>query len=587
MLGILKYLRGKDWAIVVLCMTFVTVQVWLDLKLPDYMAKVTTLVSTPGSTMGEILNEGMYMMFCAFGSLSTSILVGFMAAGLAASFAARLRSMQFEKVEEFSMNEINQFSTPSLITRSTNDVTQVQMIIAIGLQVFIKAPIMAVWTITKIAGKNWQWTAATGVAVVFLLLIVTSIIILAMPKFKIIQKLTDNINGVARENLTGLRVVRAYNAEKYEEDKFENANDDLTNTNMFAMRMMALMMPGMTIVSNGLNLAIYWIGTYILNDAAMADKIDIFSNMVVFSQYAMQIIMSFMFMSMIFVLLPRASVAAGRIKEVLKTKTTIKDGSKTKSDEDIKGKVEFKNVCFKYPDASDYVLEDISFTANPGETVALIGSTGSGKSSIINLIPRFYDVTEGEVLVDGTNVKDYTLKSLHEKIGYVPQKAVMFTGTVNSNVAYGDSSEQDLNESSVKRAVSIAQGTEFVEKMPQQYDGEIAQGGANISGGQKQRLSIARAVYSNPEIFVFDDSFSALDYKTDRILRSTLKKEIHDATNIIVAQRVGTIIDADKIMVIDKGRIVSQGTHKELLKTSEVYKEIAYSQLSKEELENE
>ena len=587
LLKILKYFRGKDWGVVMLCITFVTVQVWLDLKLPDYMAEITTLVSTPGSTMGEVIHEGMYMMFCAFGSLATSILVGFMAAGLAASFAARLRSMQFEKVEEFSMNEINQFSTASLITRSTNDVTQVQMIIAIGLQIFIKAPIMAVWAITKIAGKSWQWTAATGVAVAFLLLIVTSIIILAMPKFKIIQKLTDNINSVTRENLTGLRVVRAYNAEEYEEDKFEDANQELTKTNMFAMRMMALMMPGMTIVSNGLNLAIYWIGTYILNDAAMIDKIDIFSNMVVFSQYAMQIILSFMMMSMIFVLLPRASVAAGRITKVLSTNTTIKDGTETESHEKIKGKLEFRNVCFKYPDASDYVLEDINFTANPGETIAFIGSTGSGKSSIINLIPRFYDVTEGEVLVDGMNVKDYTLESLHEKIGYVPQKAVMFSGTVNSNVAYGASSSHKFSENAVKRAVSIAQGSEFVEKMPCEYEGEIAQGGANISGGQKQRLSIARAVYSDPEIFVFDDSFSALDYKTDRILRSALKKELDGVTNIIVAQRVGTIIDADKILVVDKGKIVSQGTHKELLKTSDVYKEIAYSQLSKEELENE
>lgn len=587
MLGILKYIKGKEWAVICLCLVFITGQVFLDLKIPDYMAEVTTLVTTEGSTVSDIMHEGMYMLLCALGSLASSIIVGFMAAGTAASFAARLRSLQFEKVSDFSMNEINQFSTPSLITRSTNDVTQVQMIIAVGLQVLIKAPIMAVWAITKIMGKSWQWTATTGVAVAFLLLIVTTIILFAMPKFKIIQKLTDNLNSVTRENLTGLRVVRAYNAEDYEQKKFEKANDDLTSTNLFTMRMMAIMMPGMTVVSNGLNLAIYWIGAYILNSAAMADKIEIFSNMVVFSSYAMQVIMSFMMMSMIFVLLPRASVAAGRIKEVLTTETTIKDGAKTKSDENVKGKLEFRDVCFKYPDASEYVIKDINFTANPGETVAFIGSTGSGKSSIVNLIPRFYDTTDGQVLVDGTDVREYTLETLHDKIGYVPQKAIMFSGTVDSNVSYGDSNRVKYSEDAVKKAVAIAQGTEFVEKMNGAYEGEIAQGGANISGGQKQRLSIARAIYRDPEILVFDDSFSALDYKTDRKLRSVLHTELNGKTNIIVAQRIGTIIDADKILVIDEGEIVGEGTHKELLKTCEVYREIAYSQLSKEELENE
>lgn len=587
MIGILKYLKGKEWFVIFVCLVFITVQVFLDLKIPDFMAEVTRLVTTEGNTVAEVLHEGIYMLLCAFGSLVSSIFVGFMAAGIAASFAARLRSLQFERVSDFSMSEINKFSTPSLITRSTNDVTQVQMIIAVGLQVLIKAPIMAVWAITKIMGKSWQWTLTTGIAVAFLLLVITVIIIFAMPKFKIIQRLTDNLNSVTRENLTGLRVVRAYNAEDYQEDKFENANTDLTKTNLFTMRMMAIMMPGMTIVSNGLNLAIYWIGAYILDGAAMADKIDIFSNMVVFSSYAMQVIMSFMMMSMIFVLMPRASVAAGRIHEVLNTETSIKGGTKTESDEKIKGKLEFKNVSFKYPDAAENVLEGISFTANPGETVALIGSTGSGKSSIVNLIPRFYDVTDGEILLDGTDVREYTLDALHERIGYVPQKAVMFTGTVDFNVSYGESRRQEYSEEAVRKAVGIAQGTEFVEKMSGGYRGEISQGGANISGGQKQRLSIARAVYRDPEVLIFDDSFSALDYKTDRKLRSVLKTELAGKTNIIVAQRIGTIIDADKIMVIDKGKVVGTGTHKELLKTNEIYKEIAYSQLSKEELEDE
>ncbi len=587
MIGILKYLKGKEWCVIFVCLAFVTVQVFLDLKIPDFMKEITMLVTTEGNTVNEVLTEGVYMLLCALGSLASSIFVGFMAAGIAASFAARLRTLQFERVSDFSMNEINQFSTPSLITRSTNDVTQVQMIIAVGLQILIKAPIMAVWAITKIMGKSWQWTASTGVAVAFLLLIITTIIIFAMPKFKIIQKLTDNLNSVTRENLTGLRVVRAYNAEDYQEEKFEKANDDLTKTNLFTMRMMAIMMPGITIVSNGLNLAIYWIGAYILDSAAMVDKIDIFSNMVVFSSYAMQVIMAFMMMSMIFVLMPRASVAANRICEVLKTETSIKDGTKAEPDENANGKLEFRNVSFKYPDASEYVLEDINFTANPGETIAFIGSTGSGKSSIVNLVPRFYDATDGKVLVDGTDVKEFTLEALHNRIGYVPQKAVLFSGTVDSNVAYGDSTQVTYSEEAVRKAVAIAQGTEFVEKMNGEYQGEISQGGANISGGQKQRLSIARAVYRDPEILIFDDSFSALDYKTDRQLRSVLKTELAGKTNIIVAQRIGTIIDADKIMVIDKGKIVGSGTHNELLKTNEIYKEIAYSQLSKEELEDE
>jgi ATP-binding cassette subfamily B protein len=579
-------MKGKEWGAVCLCLIFITAQVFLDLKLPDYMASITTLVTTEGNTVNEILHEGTFMLLCAFGSFASSIFVGFIAAGIAASFAARLRSLQFGKVSDFSMNEINQFSTPSLITRSTNDVTQIQMIIAVGLQVLIKAPITAVWAITKIMGKSWQWTAATGVAVAFLLLIITCIILFAMPKFKIIQKLTDNLNSVTRENLTGLRVVRAYNAEDYEKDKFEKANTELTNTNLFTMRLMAVMMPGISVVSNGLNLAIYWIGAYVLDAAAMTEKTEIFSNMVVFTAYAMQIILSFMMMSMIFILLPRASVAAGRIKEVLNTKATIKDGTKEEADENIKGKLEFRDVCFRYPDAEEYMLKDINFTANPGETVAFIGSTGSGKSSIVKLIPRFYDATEGQVLLDETNVREYTLEALHDKIGYVPQKAVLFSGTVDSNVSYGDSKIVDYSEDAVKKAVAIAQSTDFVEKMDGKYEGNIAQGGSNVSGGQKQRLSIARAVYRDPEILVFDDSFSALDYKTDRKLRSVIKSELEGKTMIIVAQRIGTIIDADQIMVIDNGEIVGHGTHKELLKNNDIYREIAYSQLSQKELED-
>lgn len=587
MLKLFRYLKKKELAMIAVSIAFIAGQVWLDLKLPDYMSEITKLVQTEGSEMSDIWIAGGKMLACALGSVVMSVIVGFFASKVAAGFSKRLRSMLFKKVSDFSMEEINGFSTPSLITRSTNDVSQIQMLIALGLQVMIKGPIMAVWAILKILGKSWQWTAATGGAVVVLFIIIGIALVLAFPKFKIVQSLTDNLNRVTRENLTGIRVVRAYNAEKYQEKKFEKANEDLTSTNLFTGRVMSLMMPGMSLIMNGLPLSIYWIGAYLINKAEMTEKINLFSDMVVFSSYAMMVVMAFTMMVMIFILSPRASVAAKRINEVLDTKPKILDGSITESKPENEGEIEFRNVSFKYPDASGYVLKDISFTAKKGETVAFIGSTGSGKSTLINLIPRFYDASEGEVLVDGINVKDYKLESLYNKLGYVSQKTVMFSGTVSSNVAYGENGCEKYTENAVKKAVEIAQGTEFVEKMEGQYNAPMAQGGTNVSGGQKQRLSIARAVCRNPEIYIFDDSFSALDYKTDRILRSALKKEAADKTMLIVAQRIGTIKDADKIIVIDEGRIAGTGTHSELLKNCEVYQQIALSQLSKEELENE
>ncbi len=594
MLKIFKYLKKKELGMIGISILFIVGQVWLDLKLPDYMSEITKLVQTEGSKMADIWLAGGKMLLCALGSVVLSVIVGFFAAKVAAGFSQRLRSMMFKKVSDFSMEEINNFSTASLITRSTNDVLQIQMLIALGLQVMIKGPIMAVWVICKILGKSWQWTAATGGAVVVLFIIIGIALVLAFPKFKIVQKLTDNLNRVTRENLTGIRVVRAYNAEKYQENKFEKANEELTGTNLFTGRVMALMMPGITLIMNGLPLSIYWIGAYLINKVKVQDqmlqmkeKVDLFSDMVVFSSYAMMVVMSFMMMIMIFVMAPRASVAAKRINEVLDTKPKIIDGTVKSSDVKRSGEIEFRNVSFRYPDASGYVLRDISFNASKGETIAFIGSTGSGKSTLVNLIPRFYDATDGEVLVDGVNVREYELKELYNKLGYVSQKTVMFSGSVSSNVAYGENGGSEYTEEQVKKAVEIAQGCEFVEKMEGQYNASIAQGGTNVSGGQKQRLSIARAVCRDPEIYIFDDSFSALDYKTDRILRTALKKEAGDRTMLIVAQRIGTIKDADKIIVLDEGRIVGMGRHEELLKNCEVYRQIALSQLSKEELENE
>jgi ATP-binding cassette, subfamily B, multidrug efflux pump len=584
MLKMLKRLKAAEWLQALVSLVFIVSQVWLDLKLPDYMSEITRLTQTPGSEMYDIWAAGGKMLLCALGSLIASIIVGFFAARIAASFSQRLRSQLFSKVDSFSMEEINRFSTASLITRSTNDITQVQMLITMGLQMMIKAPIMAVWAITKIAGKGFEWSVATGVAVVILLTMIVLIMIFVMPKFKKMQTLTDNLNRVMREKLTGLRVIRAFNAEGYQEEKFEAANEELTATQLYTNRGMAVMSPMMSTLMSGMSLAIYWIGAYLIDGAEAVDRLSLFSNMVVFSSYSVQVIMSFMMLIMIFVLWPRASVSAKRINEVLETEPTILDGLLTEGKTGMKGEIEFRNVSFKYPGASEYVLQDISFTVKKGETVAFIGSTGSGKSTLINLVPRFYDTTEGEILVDGVNVKDYGQEFLHNKIGYVSQKAVMFRGTVTSNVGYGDNGTSDPSTVDIKNAVRIAQGTEFVEKMERQYDSEIAQGGTNISGGQKQRLAIARAVFRKPEFYIFDDSFSALDYKTDRILRSVLKKETAGVTSLIVAQRIGTIMDADQILVMDEGRIVGKGTHKELLNTCDIYREIAMSQLSEEEL---
>lgn len=584
MIRLLKNLPKRNWLMMFFAIGFVVLQVWLDLTIPDYMADITALVQTDGSKMADIMAAGGKMLLCAFGSLAATVVVAIISSRIASDFSAVLRAKLFNKVQGFSMEEIGRFSTASLITRSTNDVTQVQMFVTIGFQVLIKAPILAIWAVCKISAKSWQWTFSTGVAVAVLLIIVGLCVSIALPKFKKLQELTDDINRVTRENITGINVVRAYNAEKYQESKFETANNNLTKTQLFTSRTMSFMMPGIQLIMSGLPLAIYWIGAYLINKADMMSKITLFSDMVTFSSYAMQIVMAFMMMVMVFIILPRASVAAKRINEVLDTEATIEDGDKDIKDSGIRGEIEFKNVNFKYPDAEDYVLSDISFSVKKGETLAIIGATGCGKSTVINLIPRFYDVTEGEVLVDGVNVKDYKQKELRNKIGYVSQKATLFGGTVKSNIAYGDNGKDGFMESDIVDSVYVAQASEFVEKMDEGYDSYIAQGGGNLSGGQKQRLSIARAVCRHPEIFIFDDSFSALDYRTDRALRSALKKECADATKIIVAQRIGTIRDADKIIVLENGTIAGMGKHDELMKNCEVYRQIAYSQLSKEEL---
>lgn len=584
MIKLLKNLPKRNWLMMLFAIGFVVLQVWLDLTIPDYMADITALVQTDGSKMADIMAAGGKMLLCAFGSLAATVVVAIISSRIASDFSAVLRAKLFNKVQGFSMEEIGRFSTASLITRSTNDVTQVQMFVTMGFQVLIKAPILAIWAVCKISAKSWQWTFSTGVAVAVLLIIVGLCVSIALPKFKKLQELTDDINRVTRENITGINVVRAYNAEKYQESKFETANNNLTKTQLFTSRTMSFMMPGIQLIMSGLPLAIYWIGAYLINKADMMSKITLFSDMVTFSSYAMQIVMAFMMMVMVFIILPRASVAAKRINEVLDTEATIEDGDKDIKDSGIRGEIEFKNVNFKYPDAEDYVLSDISFSVKKGETLAIIGATGCGKSTVINLIPRFYDVTEGEVLVDGVNVKDYKQKELRNKIGYVSQKATLFGGTVKSNIAYGDNGKDGFMESDIVDSVYVAQASKFVEKMGEGYDSYIAQGGGNLSGGQKQRLSIARAVCRHPEIFIFDDSFSALDYRTDRALRSALKKECADATKIIVAQRIGTIRDADKIIVLENGTIAGMGKHDELMKNCEVYRQIAYSQLSKEEL---
>lgn len=584
MVKLLKKLTWKDFILAAVAFVFIIVQVWLSLTMPDYMSEITKLVQTKGSKMNDILIAGGKMLACALGSLLAAVCTSICASKISSNFSANLRGQVFHKVQSFSMEEIGNFSTASLITRSTNDITQVQMLIVMGLEVLLKAPIMAVWALCKISTKNWQWTASTGVAVVVLLSFVGVCVAVALPKFKKLQSLTDNLNRVTRENLTGLNVVRAYNAEGYQQKKFNDANDELTKTQLFANRTMGTMMPGIQMVMNGLMLAIYWIGAYLISNAQMFDKLTIFSDMIVFTQYAMQVVMSFMMLVMIFVLLPRASVSAKRINEVFDMPLSIKDGTKENGIDGKKGEVEFRNVSFCYPDAEKDVIEDISFTAHKGETIAFIGSTGCGKSTVINMIPRFYDATKGEVLVDGVNVKEYTQKALRNKIGYVSQKAVLFTGSIKSNVAYGDNGKKGFTDDDVKHAIETAQAKEFVDKTEGGIDAFVAQGGSNFSGGQKQRLSIARAICRHPEILIFDDSFSALDYKTDRVLRDTLRKTCADATRFIVAQRIGTIRDADKIIVLDDGKIAGMGKHNELMETCEVYRQIAYSQLSKEEL---
>ena len=584
MLKLIKDFRKKDILYILISFVLIVVQVWLELKMPDYMSSITRLVQTEGTTINQVIEQGIYMLACAFGSLMSAVIVGYLASHISSSFSMNLRNKIFKKVEKFSTQEIKKFSTSSLITRTTNDVTQIEMLIGMGLQLLIKAPIMAVWAITKILDKSLEWSMLVGICVIILLMTIGIIMIIVMPRFSKVQKLIDRVNSVIRENLSGIRVIRAFNAEKYQTNRFEEVNSNLTSMQLFNQRCFAFLMPIMNIVMNGLTLGIYFIGAILIEKAMMGDKLLIFSNMVVFTSYGMQVIMSFLMLAMIFMMLPRASVSAKRINEVLDENITIQDGS-FDTDTTETGTVEFKNVSFKYPDADEYLLKNISFKVNKGETIAFIGSTGSGKSTLINLIPRFYDTTDGEVLVDGVNVKDYKQNILHNKMGYIPQKAVMFTGTVSSNVTYGDSGKVITSED-MKKAIEVAQAQEFVEKMSDTYDSHIARGGTNVSGGQKQRLSIARAIARKPEIYIFDDSFSALDYKTDLILRKKLKEYTKDATSIIVAQRIGTIINADKIIVLDKGECVGMGTHHELLKSCPIYQEIALSQLSKEELEN-
>mgnify|MGYP004582103217 CR=1 FL=1 len=584
MIRLFKNLKLKDWLLFFVAVLFIVSQVYLDLKMPDYMSKITTLVQTAGSEMKDILLNGGYMLLCAFGSLVAAILVGFLMARISSDFSLNTRSRLYRKVESLSSGDIKKFSTSSLITRTTNDITQLEMVLGMGLQLLIKAPIMAIWAINKIVNKNFEFSIITGVAVVILLVTIITITLIVFPKFKIVQKLTDKINSVTRENLTGIRVVRAFNAEKFQEDKFAKVNNDLTNQQLFNQKTFSIMMPVMYFIMHMLPLAIYFVGATLINNSIMYDKIMIFSDMVVFTSYATQVIMSFLMLAMIFVMMPRATVSAKRINEVLDTNVGVKGGSliqyKDKND-DIS--VEFKNVSFKYPDAEEYLLKDISFKVNKGETIAFIGSTGSGKSTLVNLVLRFYDVTKGEVLINGKNIKDYNLNYLYSKFGYVPQKAVLFSGDVKDNIALADKIQ---NMEMIKTGAKVSEAEEFILKMDKNYDTHIAQGGTNISGGQKQRLAIARAVYKRPDIYVFDDSFSALDYKTDQLVRSNLKKITKNACTLIVASRIGTILHADKIVVLDEGKCVGIGTHQELMKTCEVYKQIALSQLSRKELQN-
>ena len=584
MIKIFKNLNKKDYFLMPIIILLIVLQVYLELRIPEYMTQITTLVKTNG-TINEILTQGIYMTSCAFLSLISSVVVGYIIANITANFSLNIRRKLFTKVNDFSLEEIKKFSTSSLITRTTNDVTNLEMLLSMGLQLLIKAPITAIWAIKKILGKNFTWSVVTGSAVLVLIIMIVVLVILVLPKFKLVQKLIDKINGLTRENLKGIRVIRAFNAEEFHENKFEHQNKKLTDTQMFNQKVMSITSPVMYLIMNGVSLAIYFTGAYMLDSALFAEKIDLFSNMVVFTSYAMQVISSFLMLAVIFIMYPRASISADRINEVLDTKCKIKDGKI--SEGKTKGKVEFKNVSFKYSDSDEYVLKDVSFTAEPGMTVAIIGSTGSGKSTLINLITRFYDVSEGSVLVDDVDVREYKLSSLYDKLGYVSQKAILFSGSIKDNVSYGKKSDYEVTEDKIESAIKVSQSEDFVLKLKDKYNSRVSQGGTNLSGGQKQRISIARAIARDPEIYIFDDSFSALDYKTDYILRHELKKYTSASTNIIVAQRIGTIINSDMIIVLDKGVVVGKGTHKELMKNCNVYKEIAYSQLSKEELEHE
>lgn len=587
MIKLLKNLNKKEILMIFIVLLLVILQVWLDLKLPDYMSEITVLVQTSTSSMNDILKNGGCMLLCAVGSLLGAILTGYITATISSNFSMKIREKIFTKTQNLSMSEIKNFQTSSLITRTTNDITQIEMLISMGLMLLLKAPITAIWAISKISNKASAWSISTAIAVLILLSVIGVLIIIVMPKFKIVQKLTDKLNKVTRENLTGIRVIRAFNAEDYQEQKFEEVNNKLTKKQLFNQKTFAIMQPVMYLVMYGLTLSIYIIGASLINNAGMLDKLPLFSDMVVFSSYAMQVIMSFLMLALIFMMLPRAQISANRINEVLEEEITIKNGTIKEDKTNEKGVIEFKNVSFKYPNAEEYILKDISFKINSKETVAFIGSTGSGKSTLINLIPRFYDVTEGELLIDGINVKDYDETFLNNKLGYISQKPVMFSGTVKSNITFGDNGKQKITDEKLKEVIKVAQADEFVEKMDKKYDSHIAANGTNISGGQKQRLSIARAIARDPEIYIFDDSFSALDYKTDATLRKELKKYTKDATSLIVAQRIGTIMNADKIVVLENGECVGIGTHKELLKKCKVYKQIALSQFKKEELTDE
>ena len=573
MLKLLKYLRFKDWITIIFILGFVVGQVMLDLELPDYMGGIVNLIQNQ-ATINEILIQGLKMLGIVAGSVGCTIIVTYLASKVACGFSKRVRRIFFSKVNSFSMEEMEKFSTASLITRTTNDITQVQQTLTMFLRMALSAPTMAIGAILKIVGKSGTLSWITALAIVLLLIVLITIFSFVSPKFKKMQKLTDKINGVTRENLTGIKVVRAYNAEKLQEEKFDNVNTSLTKTNLFIDRMFSLMFPSMQLIMNGLSLAIIWVGGYLISDGALD-----LANLTIFTQYAMQVLISFLLLSMLFIIIPRGIVSGNRIYEILKTKNKIINGNA--SNDKIDGALEFKNVSFKYPDSDDYVLKNINFEVKKGETVAFIGSTGSGKSTLINLVPRFYDVSEGEVMISGTDVREYNLKSLYEKLGYVPQKSFLFSGTVRDNIKYG---KEDATDEEVLGALKTAQALNFVEKLENGLDYQISQGGKNVSGGQRQRLAIARAIIKKPEIFIFDDSFSALDYKTDRALRKALKKETKKSTCLIVAQRIGTIMDADKIIVLDKGEMVGMGTHKELMQNCKIYQEIAYSQLSKEEL---